>query len=116
MTSSTEAIYSKYTESGKVSTDTRQITPGSVFFALKGPNFNANEFAIEALNKGASYVIVDEERFVTDKRILLVDDGLTALQNLARHHRSKLTIPFIGLTGSNGKTTSKELVSSVLSK
>ncbi|HEY5824731.1 MAG TPA: UDP-N-acetylmuramoyl-tripeptide--D-alanyl-D-alanine ligase [Cyclobacteriaceae bacterium] len=116
MTSSIESIYLKYTESGKVSTDTRQITPGSVFFALKGPNFNANEFAIDALKKGASYAIVDEERFVSDQRILLVDDGLTALQDLARHHRSKLKIPFVGLTGSNGKTTSKELVSAVLSK
>src|SRR6478609_9324452 len=116
MTSSIESIYLKYSESGKVSTDTRQITPGSVFFALKGPNFNANEFAHEALNKGASYAIVDEERFVTDQRILLVDDGLTALQDLARYHRSKLKIPFVGLTGSNGKTTSKELVSAVLSK
>jgi len=116
MTSSIETIYSKYSESGKVSTDTRQITPGSVFFALKGPNFNANEFATQALNKGASCAIVDEERFLTDQRILLVDDGLTALQDLARYHRTKLKIPFIGLTGSNGKTTSKELVSAVLSK
>ena len=116
MTKSIEPIYLKYLESGKVSTDTRQITPGSVFFALKGPNFNANEFAIEALNKGASYAVVDEVRFVSDERILLVDDGLTALQDLARYHRSKLNIPFIGLTGSNGKTTSKELVSAVLSK
>jgi len=116
MTSSIDLIYSRYIESGKVSTDTRQITPGSVFFALKGPNFNANEFALEALNKGASYAIVDEERFATDQRILLVDDGLTALQDLARHHRGKLKIPFIGLTGSNGKTTSKELLSAVLNK
>jgi UDP-N-acetylmuramoyl-tripeptide--D-alanyl-D-alanine ligase len=116
MISSIESIYSKYIESGKISTDTRQITPGSVFFALKGPNFNANEFALEALNKGASYAIVDEKRFATDQRILLVDDGLAALQDLARHHRSKLTIPFVGLTGSNGKTTSKELVSAVLNK
>jgi UDP-N-acetylmuramoyl-tripeptide--D-alanyl-D-alanine ligase len=116
MTSSIETIYSKYKESYKVSTDTRQITRGSVFFALKGPNFNANEFAREALSKGASYAIVDEEKFVVDQRTLLVDDGLTALQDLARHHRSHLNIPFIGLTGSNGKTTSKELVSAVLSK
>ncbi len=116
MTASIETIYSKYKESGKVSTDTRQITPGSVFFALKGPNFNANEFAAEALAKGASYAVVDEKKFALDQRFLLVDDGLTALQDLARYHRSQLIIPFVGLTGSNGKTTSKELVSAVLSK
>jgi UDP-N-acetylmuramoyl-tripeptide--D-alanyl-D-alanine ligase len=116
MSASIQKIYSKYKESGKVSTDTRQITPRSVFFALKGPNFNANEFAKEALTKGASCVIVDEEKFVTDERIFLVDDGLTALQELAKYHRNQLNIPFVGLTGSNGKTTSKELVSAVLSK
>jgi len=116
MTTTIERIYSKYKETGKVSTDTRQITPGSVFFALKGPNFNANELAKEALSKGASYAVVDEEKFATDERIFLVDDSLTALQELARHHRGQLTIPFVGLTGSNGKTTSKELVNAVLSK
>ncbi len=116
MIASTETIYSHYLKSGKVSTDTRQITPGSVFFALKGPKFNANEFAEEALAKGAGYAVVDEERFVKDDRFLLVEDGLTALQELAKHHRSQLTIPFIGLTGSNGKTTSKELMNAVLSK
>ncbi|NOT75582.1 MAG: UDP-N-acetylmuramoyl-tripeptide--D-alanyl-D-alanine ligase [Cyclobacteriaceae bacterium] len=109
-------LHQKYLESGKVSTDTRQITSGSVFFALKGPAFNANEFAQEALAKGASYAVVDEKRFAVDKRYILVDDSLTALQNLARYHRSQLKIPFIGLTGSNGKTTSKELLNAVLSK
>lgn len=109
-------LYSKFLESGKVSTDTRQITPGSVFFALKGPKFNANEFATEALAKGAAYTVVDEEQFVKDERYLLVDDGLRALQDLARFHREHLRIPIIALTGSNGKTTSKELVSAVLSK
>jgi UDP-N-acetylmuramoyl-tripeptide--D-alanyl-D-alanine ligase len=116
MTVSIETLYAKYLQSGKVSTDTRQITPGSVFFALKGPSFNANEFAMEALNKGASYAVVDEEKFLVDERTLLVDDGLTALQDLARYHRAKLKIPVIGLTGSNGKTTSKELLNAVLSK
>ncbi|PZR38707.1 MAG: UDP-N-acetylmuramoyl-tripeptide--D-alanyl-D-alanine ligase [Azospira oryzae] len=116
MSTTTKTIYEYYLKSGKVSTDTRQITPGSVFFALKGPKFNANAFAEEALAKGAGYAVVDEERFVKDDRFLLVEDGLTALQELAKHHRSKLTIPFIGLTGSNGKTTSKELINAVLSK
>ena len=109
-------LYQKYLESGKVSTDTRQITPGSVFFALKGPSFNANAFAPEALAKGASYCVVDEPAFANDPRCLLVPDTLLALQDLARYHRGQLTIPVIGLTGSNGKTTSKELVSAVLSK
>ncbi|MBA4144609.1 MAG: UDP-N-acetylmuramoyl-tripeptide--D-alanyl-D-alanine ligase [Cytophaga sp.] len=116
MSATTKTIYEYYLKSGKVSTDTRQITPGSVFFALKGPKFNANAFAEEALAKGAGYAVVDEERFVKDDRFLLVEDGLTALQELAKHHRSQLTIPFIGLTGSNGKTTSKELINAVLSK
>lgn len=109
-------LYQKYLESGKVSTDTRQITSGSVFFALKGDKFNANEFAAEALSKGASYAVVDEQEFVVDDRCILVNDALQALQQLARHHRDQLKIPVIGLTGSNGKTTSKELVQAVLSK
>ncbi|MGE0770828.1 MAG: UDP-N-acetylmuramoyl-tripeptide--D-alanyl-D-alanine ligase [Cyclobacteriaceae bacterium] len=114
--SSIPFLYEKFLESGKVSTDTRVITPGSVFFALKGPKFNANEFAIEALKKGASYAVVDDEKFATDQRCLWVADVLQSLQQLARHHRDQLTIPIIGLTGSNGKTTSKELVNAVLSR
>ncbi len=111
-----EELYQKYLETGKVSTDTRQITSGSVFFALKGPSFNANEFVEEALAKGASYGVVDDPRYSGSPRCLLVEDCLTALQALARHHRDQLSIPIIGLTGSNGKTTSKELVNAVLSK
>ena len=109
-------LYQKYRESGKVSTDTRQITPGSVFFALKGDKFNANEFAREALFKGASYAVIDEAKFAADGRFIVVENVLETLQKLARHHRDQLTIPIIGLTGSNGKTTSKELLNSVLSK
>jgi UDP-N-acetylmuramoyl-tripeptide--D-alanyl-D-alanine ligase len=109
-------IYQKYCESHLISTDTRKITPGSVFFALKGEKFNANEFAKEALSKGASYAVVDEEKYATNDRIILVDNVLETLQKVARHHRDQLTIPVIGLTGSNGKTTSKELVNAVLSK
>jgi UDP-N-acetylmuramoyl-tripeptide--D-alanyl-D-alanine ligase len=110
------SLYQLYLKSGKVSTDTRQITPGSIFFALKGPTYNANAFAEEALQKGASYAVVDEKEFVTNERTILVEDGLTALQDLARHHRDQLKIPVIGLTGSNGKTTSKELLNAALSK
>jgi UDP-N-acetylmuramoyl-tripeptide--D-alanyl-D-alanine ligase len=109
-------LYQKYRESGRVSTDTRQITPGSVFFALKGDKFNANEFASDALTKGASYAVIDESKYATDDRYILVEDVLDTLQKLARHHRDQLKIPFIGLTGSNGKTTSKELLHAVLSK
>jgi UDP-N-acetylmuramoyl-tripeptide--D-alanyl-D-alanine ligase len=111
-----ESIYTKYLESGKVSTDTRQIGAGSMFFSLKGDKFNANEFAVQALEKGASYAVVDEEKYAVDDRCLLVDNALETLQQLAKHHRSQFSIPFIGLTGSNGKTTSKELVNAVLSK
>ena len=110
------SLYEKYLQSRKVSTDTRQITPGSVFFALKGPHFNANTFAEEALRAGASYAVVDENEFVKNERCVLVENSLEALQKLARHHRDQLKIPVIGLTGSNGKTTSKELLNSVLSK
>lgn len=109
-------LYQKYRESGKVSTDTRQIAPGSVFFALKGDTFNANEFAAEALSKGASLAVVDEAKYAVDERYFLVENSLLALQELARYHRGQLKIPVVGLTGSNGKTTSKELLNAVLSR
>jgi len=111
-----EKLYERFKESGKVSTDTRQIIPGCIFFALRGDKFNANEFASQALEKGARYVVVDDPVFANDARCILVDNSLETLQALAKYHRSKLTIPVIGLTGSNGKTTSKELVNAVLSK
>jgi len=111
-----EDLYQKFLQSSGVSTDTRMITPGSVFFALKGPRFNANEFATEALKKGASWAVVDEIEHQVSDRHLLVKDGLTALQDLARYHRSQLQIPVVALTGSNGKTTSKELTNAVLSQ
>ncbi|MBL7857323.1 MAG: UDP-N-acetylmuramoyl-tripeptide--D-alanyl-D-alanine ligase [Cyclobacteriaceae bacterium] len=111
-----EELYARFLESGKVSTDTRQIVPGSLFFALTGEKFNANAFAAEALQKGASYAIVNDPKVVADSRFILVDDVLLTLQKLARYHRSQLKIPIIGLTGSNGKTTSKELLSAVLAK
>ena len=109
-------LYNKFLESGRVSTDTRSIVPGSVFFALKGEKFNANEFAAKALESGASYAVIDEPEFSKDDRYVIVNDVLETLQKLARHHRDQLKIPVIGLTGSNGKTTSKELVNAVLSK
>lgn len=112
----TEQLYSHFLQSTGVSTDTRKIDKGNIFFALKGPNFNANDFASKALEMGASLVVVDEERVLIpgDERFFLVDDVLKALQLLANHHRKQLEIPIIGLTGSNGKTTSKELLHAVL--
>ncbi len=111
-----ERLYKLYRSSTGVSTDTRNIKDGNVFFALKGPNFNANEFAPKALEAGASLVVIDEEAFAVsgDERYFLVDDALTALQQLANYRRKQLSIPIIGLTGSNGKTTSKELLHAVL--
>ena len=113
---SIQELYKKYLTCSEVSTDTRKITPNSMFFALKGPNFDANTFASEALTKGASFSVVDNPDFATQPNILLVEDTLLALQQLANYHRKNLAIPFIGLTGSNGKTTTKELINKVLSK
>ncbi len=112
----TEALYKKYLACAGVSTDTRNITPNTLFFALKGPNFNANAYASQALEKGAKFAVIDEEKYQTDDRFILVDDVLTTLQQLANHHRKQLNIPFIGINGTNGKTTTKELVNAVLRK
>ena len=111
-----ERLYSFYLESRQVSTDTRKIIPGSMFFALKGDKFNANEFAQEALTQGARYAVVDDAAYQLNDQCLLVSDVLQTLQQLAAYHRTKLNIPVIGLTGSNGKTTSKELINAVLAK
>jgi UDP-N-acetylmuramoyl-tripeptide--D-alanyl-D-alanine ligase len=114
---SIEALYDLYLQTGhNVTTDTRKIIPGSIFIALKGPNFNANELAAKAIEGGCAYAIVDEERFTNDKNIFLVEDGLNALQQLANHHRRQFRIPFLAITGSNAKTTHKEFIHAVLSK
>jgi len=110
------SLYTYFEKCNGVHTDTRTITPGSLFFCLKGANFDGNKFATEALQKGASYVVIDNPEFVADERTILVEDALLALQNLAREHRRRFSIPLIGITGSNGKTTSKELISTVLAK
>ena len=109
-------LYDRYLQNPKICTDTRKITTGSLFFALKGPHFNGNEFAKEALKKGASYAIVDDELYAIDDRYILVKDALTTLQELARFHRKELKCKVLGITGSNGKTTSKELCLQVLKK
>ena len=110
-----EEIYKCFLQCSSVSTDTRKIEPNSLFFALKGENFDANSFASEALLNGASFVIIDNKDYYTDKnKMILVDDSLKALQELAKFHRNKLKTPIIALTGSNGKTTTKELIHIVL--
>ncbi|TMM29135.1 UDP-N-acetylmuramoyl-tripeptide--D-alanyl-D-alanine ligase [Polaribacter aestuariivivens] len=109
-------IYKIYTEHFLVDTDTRKIRPNTLFFALKGDNFNGNKFAKEAIKLGAKYAIIDEAEYKISGKTILVANVLETLQNLAKYHRSKLTIPVIGLTGSNGKTTTKELINAVLSK
>ncbi|MEO8174361.1 MAG: UDP-N-acetylmuramoyl-tripeptide--D-alanyl-D-alanine ligase [Sediminibacterium sp.] len=108
-------LYQIYLQHPSAQTDTRKVKQGDIFFALKGPNFNGNSFALKALEAGAAYAVVDEEVDGADTRIINVKDVLEALQALAKHHREQFNIPFIGITGSNGKTTSKELMYAVLS-
>ena len=112
---STEELYNIYLEHPNVCTDTRKITPGCIFFALKGDNFNGNTFAELAIKNGAAYVVIDEPAYKIAENYILVPNVLESLQQLANTHRRALSIPFIGITGSNGKTTTKELIKSVLS-
>jgi UDP-N-acetylmuramoyl-tripeptide--D-alanyl-D-alanine ligase len=109
------ALYELYLQHPHVQTDTRKLQPGEMYFALKGPSFNGNNFAAQALAAGASVAVIDEPQPITDPRLVLVPDVLTTLQALALHHRKQFTIPVIAITGSNGKTTTKELVHEVLS-
>ena len=111
---SIEQLYNIFRQYPSVQTDTRKLKAGDIFFALKGENFNGNTFARSAIDAGAAYVVIDEPAYVLDDRTILVEDVLTTLQQLARHHREQFTIPFIAITGSNGKTTTKELVHAVL--
>lgn len=109
-------IHGLFLKCDSISIDTRKIVPNSMFIAIKGENFDANTFAKEALEKGASYVLIDNEDYFIDSRTILVEDSLIALQELAKFHRQYLKLPIIALTGSNGKTTTKELIQIVLSK
>lgn len=109
-------IHSLFLQCSSVSIDTRKIETNSLFIAIKGERFDANTFAKEALDKGASYVIIDDKSYFIDQRTILVEDSLIALQELAKFHRDYLKLPIIALTGSNGKTTTKELINVVLSK
>ncbi|MBL0013717.1 MAG: UDP-N-acetylmuramoyl-tripeptide--D-alanyl-D-alanine ligase [Flavobacterium sp.] len=109
-------IHQLFLQCKSVSIDTRKIEPGSIFLAIKGDRFDANTFATEALLKGASYVIIDNSEYYIDARTIVVSDSLQTLQELAQFHRKYLKLPIIALTGSNGKTTTKELIQIVLSK
>lgn len=116
------SLYEVFLRHPSIQTDTRKLKPGDLFFALKGPSFNGNLFAKQALENGAAYAVVDEDIDPADKRLILTDDVLITLQQLAKHHREQFNtlpagrlVPFIGITGSNGKTTTKELVHAVLS-
>src|SRR5947208_767722 len=115
MSMTTESLYNIYLNNPLIQTDTRKILPGGIFFALKGASFNGNEYANKALDAGASFAVIDEPEYAVKDKTILVDDVLNTLQQLARHHRKQFTIPFIAITGSNGKTTTKELIHTVLS-
>lgn len=110
-----EDLYNIYLKYPIICTDTRKISEGCLFFALKGDNFDGNAFASQSLNAGASYAIIDNPAQKVNDATILVDDVLNTLQQLANYHRKQLAIPFIGITGTNGKTTTKELVKSILS-
>jgi len=113
-TVSTESLYLLYLKHPVVVIDSREVVPGSLFFAIKGERFDGNQFAEQALDNGAAFAIVDDAEVVKGDRYILVEDVLTCLQDLARYHRRQFTVPVIGITGSNGKTTTKELVAVVL--
>jgi len=111
---SLDSIYDCYLNSAEVSTDTRKLSKGCFFVALKGDNFDGNTFAVSAMEAGAAFVLMDDAKLYTKPslspyldRILLVDDALKSLQELATHHRRTLNLPILALTGSNGKTTTK---------
>lgn len=109
-------MYSIYAANPVLTTDSRDCPEGSIFLALKGASFNGNRFAAAALEKGCAWAVVDEPEFATDPRCILVDNCLKTFQQLARHHRRRFSIPVVGITGTNGKTTTKELVSAMLAR
>jgi UDP-N-acetylmuramoyl-tripeptide--D-alanyl-D-alanine ligase len=111
-----EELYQLYLSHPLITTDSRAIIRGSIFFALKGENFDGNAYALQSIEKGCSWAVVDDSRLKDNKRCIYVDDVLSSLQSLAKFHRNKLNIPVIGITGTNGKTTTKELTNVVLSK
>lgn len=111
-----DRLYQQFRQYPTVTTDTRNIPVNSIFFALKGERFNGNAFAEDALSKGATYAVIDQPEYATSDRMILVDDVLHCLQQLANYHRRQLKLPILAITGTNGKTTTKELISAVLAK
>lgn len=113
-----EELYKIYLAHPTITTDSRACTEGSIFFALRGENFDGNVYASKALGEGCAYAVIDRREFAAkgDERYIVVDDALQTMQDLARMHREKLGLPVIQITGTNGKTTTKELVSAVLAK
>ena len=111
-----ERLYQAYQASHAVTTDSRAITSGCIFFAFKGEHFDGNAFAPKALDQGAAMCVISDPQYVVDDRCLVVPDVLKTLQELAQEHRRHLKQPVIGITGTNGKTTTKELVHAVLAK
>ncbi len=110
-----EELYTIFKQHPSVQTDSRKLEPGDIFYALKGTHFNGNTFARQAIESGAAYAVIDDPSFEIPGKTILTDDTLLSLQQLAAHHRQQFTIPFIAITGSNGKTTTKELLHAVLS-
>lgn len=113
-----ERLYASFKQSSGVTTDTRQCKEGMMFFALRGENFDGNRYATEALGKGCSCVVVDNRDCLDEgnPQMIFVEDSLKALQQLARHHRRQLGTTIVGVTGTNGKTTTKELMAAVLKR
>ena len=111
-----ESIYNSFLAGSRITTDSREVKTGDIFIALKGENHNGNTFAEKAVAQGAKHVVIDEAAYNTAPQCVLVPDTLQFLQQLANHHRRKLNIPILGITGTNGKTTTKELCHAVLSK
>ncbi len=109
-----DQLYTIFEAHPSIATDTRQVKPGDLFFALRGPHFNGNKFAADALSAGAAFAVIDDEDVDIGDQTILVPDVLTTLQQLAKFHRQSLSIPFLAITGSNGKTTTKELIHAVL--